>query len=73
MAGANEKKKEKNGVSNWWDGVKTEWGKIVWADRQLVTSQTSATIVISVIISLLIVLFDMVIQFGVDKLVNLTF
>lgn len=52
-------------------GLKSEFGKIVWADRKKVTKQTIATIISSVVIALLIVIFDMLIQYGVDYLVKI--
>jgi preprotein translocase subunit SecE len=63
--------KEKRGISDWWRGLTAEWNKIVWADAETVRNQTTAVCIVSVILAALIVLFDMVIQFGVDKLINL--
>lgn len=71
MAEAAKTKTKKNSFSEWWDEIKTEFGKIVWADRKTVGRQTTAVVIISVILGLLIVFFDMVIQYGVDKLVKL--
>ena len=70
MAEAKTKMKKKR-ISEWWDGIKTEFGKIVWADRKTVGRQTTAVVIISIILGLLIVFFDMVIQYGVDKLIKL--
>jgi preprotein translocase subunit SecE len=61
--------KEKKSISTWWSGIKSEFAKIVWADGDTIARQTTATCVASVILALLIVFFDMVIQFGVDKLI----
>ncbi len=71
MAEAAKTKTKKKSFSEWWDGIKTEFGKIVWADRKTVGRQTTAVVIISVILGLLIVFFDMLIQYGVDKLVKL--
>lgn len=73
MAEAKEAKTKTNkkSFSEWWDGIKTEFGKIVWADRKTVGRQTTAVVIISIILGLLIVFFDMIIQYGVDKLVKL--
>ncbi len=71
MAEAVKTKTKKKSFSEWWDEIKTEFGKIVWADRKTVGRQTTAVVIISVILGLLIVFFDMVIQYGVDKLVKL--
>ena len=63
--------KDKVTMSERWNGVKTEFGKIVWLDRTTVAKHTGATIIVSVIMALLIAVFDMVIQYGVDWLVKL--
>ena len=63
--------KTKKTWSDRWEGLKAEFGKIAWADCSTVGRQTTAVVIISVILSLVIVCFDMIIQYGVDKLVNL--
>jgi preprotein translocase subunit SecE len=68
---AEVKNKDKATIGDWWDGIKAEFGKIVWPTGQTIYRQTVATVVISVITALIIVFCDMVIQFGVDKLVSL--
>lgn len=52
-------------------GLKSEFGKIVWPDKNKIGKQTVATIISSVVIALLIVIFDMLIQYGVDFLVKI--
>lgn len=63
--------KDKHTVGDWWNGIKNEFMKIVWPDKETIYKQTLATIVISIITALIIVLCDMVIQYGVDFLVGL--
>lgn len=63
--------KDKHTVGDWWNGIKSEFLKIVWPDQETIYKQTLATIVISIITALIIVLCDMVIQHGVDFLVGL--
>ena len=69
MAEAKEKKKRSIGA--WWSGIRSEWSKIVWPDRKKVGRQTVATIIVSAVIAILIVFFDMVIRYGVDRLMTL--
>lgn len=64
-------KKEKTGITGWWDGIKAEFGKIIWPTQDTITRQTVAVILSSVVLSLIIVFFDMIIQRGVDFIVNL--
>lgn len=70
MAESNAKTKNKS-ISEWWEGIKDEFRKIVWADAPTVGRQTSATVIVSVVLALLIVLFDMLIKFGFEKVIKL--
>ncbi len=54
-----------------WDDLKAEFGKIVWPDGRTISRQSTATIVVSIFVALVIVFFDMIIQYGVDYLVGL--
>ena len=62
---------KKRDVRDWWDDLKAEFGKIVWPDGRTISRQSAATIAVSVFVALLIVFFDMIIQYGVDRLVAL--
>lgn len=62
---------KKRDVRDWWDDLKAEFGKIVWPDGRTISRQSVATIVVSVFVALMIVFFDMIIQYGVDRLVAL--
>lgn len=53
------------------DGLKAEFSKIVWPEPKSIGKQSTAVIVLSVVIALIIVVLDMIIQYGVDFLVNL--
>ena len=61
----------KKTVRDFWDDLKAEFGKIVWPDGETISRQSVATIVVSVFVALVIVFFDMIIQYGVDRLVAL--
>lgn len=63
--------KEKKSFADRLDGLKAEFGKIFWPDGKMVFRQSTATIVVSIIVALLIVFFDMIIKLGVDFLVRL--
>lgn len=64
------KKEEKHGIRDWWDGLTAEFGKIVWPDKDTIAKQSTATILVSLVMGLIIVFFDMIIQYGVDFLVD---
>ncbi len=53
------------------DGLKGEFNKIVWADRQDVSKQTTAVVITSVVVALIIIVIDAVINKGVSILINL--
>ena len=59
--------KEKGRVKTWWKGLKAEFKKIVWPDRDSVIKETAAVIVITIILSLIIALLDL----GIKNLFDL--
>ena len=52
----------------WFKGLKAEFKKIVWPDRDSLVKQSAAVIVISIILSLVIAALDAVIKFGINVL-----
>ncbi len=64
-------KKEKTGITGWWDGVKSEFDKIIWPTTDTITKQSVAVILSTIVLGLIIVFFDMIITHGVDFIVNL--
>ena len=57
--------------SSWFTGLKAEFKKIIWPTREKLAKETTAVVVTSVILGLIIALLDFVIQYGIDILVNL--
>jgi len=47
-------------------GLKVEFNKIIWPDKETVGKQTVAVIVCSVALGLLIALLDLIIKFGLS-------
>ena len=45
-------------------GLKTEYSKIIWPDKETVTKQTGAVIAVSVALGLIIAALDTAIVFG---------
>lgn len=58
---------KENKVS-FFDGVKAEWGKIIWPGKDQLTKQTIAVIVTTVIVGVIISLLDTALQYGVNLL-----
>lgn len=66
-----ENKKETTPKVNWFDGLKAEFGKVVWPDKKSVGKQTITVVVICVILGIIIAVLDYAIQHGVDFLINI--
>ncbi|MCD7956360.1 MAG: preprotein translocase subunit SecE [Lachnospiraceae bacterium] len=74
MAKEETTKVEKNSkVKTWWNGMKSEFKKIIWPDRSTLAKQTGAVIVVSIVLGMIIAMLDFVFQYGVDILVNISF
>ena len=52
-------------------GLKAEFRKISWPDKETLFKQSTAVVIISIILGLLITAIDLCIQFGVDKLLQI--
>ena len=57
--------------SDWFAGLKAEFQKIIWPTKERLAKETTAVVIVSVLLGLIIALLDFLIQFGVDFLVNL--
>ena len=57
--------------TSWFKGMKAEFKKIVWPDQKSLTKQTIAVVSVSVALALIIKILDMVITFGIDRLLTL--
>lgn len=60
-------------VKTWFNGLKAEFKKIIWPTQHDVIRETTAVVVVSCIIGVIIALLDFLIQHGIDFLVNLHF
>ncbi len=68
---ADNAKLEKAPKTSWFEGLKAEFGKIVWPAKEPLAKQTAAVIAVSVVVGLIIAVLDTFIQYGIDFLVNL--
>ena len=50
------------------DGVKAEFKKISWPERQSLFKQSVAVVCVSVVVGLIIALFDTIIKYGINFL-----
>ena len=56
---------------SWFKGLKAEFRKIVWPDKKTIAKETTAVVVVTVILGLVIALLDFIITHGVNLLVNI--
>ena len=68
---ADSAKKAKAAKPSFFKGVKTEFKKISWPDRDSILKQSIAVVCISLVLGVVIAILDFLMQYGVDFLVNL--
>ena len=51
-------------------GIKSEFKRIIWPDRDSVTKETIAVVVVTVILGLIIAGLDFAIQLGLDAILH---
>lgn len=57
--------------SGFFRSLKAEFKKIVWPDKETITKETTAVVVVTVILGAIIALLDFVIKTGLDKLIQI--
>lgn len=63
-------KNEKAPKQSFFAGLKAEFNKITWPEKESLVRQTIAVVITSVVLGLIIALMDYAIQYGVEFLVN---
>lgn len=63
-----EKKSKGSFFSDFYKGLKIEFKKITWPDKTTLGKQSVAVTAISIVLGVIIVLIDMVVQYGVNWL-----
>lgn len=59
-------KNDKVPAQSWSDGLKAEFNKIIWPNKDDLVKQTVAVTVVSVILGALITVVDSVVQYGIN-------
>ena len=62
---------DKENKPSFWEGVKAEWRKIIWPNGEDLAKKTTAVVVVSVILGVIIAILDFLIQHGIDWLISL--
>lgn len=68
---ADSAKKEKANKPSFFKGLKAEYKKIVWPDRNEALKQSVAVVCISIVLGAVIAVLDFLMQYGVDFLTSL--
>ena len=50
------------------DGVKAEFKKIIWPDKNTLLKQSVAVVIVSVVVGVIIAILDMIMQYGINFL-----
>lgn len=58
-------KKEQAPKKSWFKGLKSEFKRISWPDRETLTKETTAVVVCSICLGIIIALLDLFIKFGI--------
>ncbi len=70
---AKAEKPQKGSKKSWFEGLKSEFKKIIWPDRKSLAKQTGAVVAVSIVLGVMIAVLDFIFQYGVDILVNIRF
>ena len=60
---------EKAPKKSWFKGLKSEFKKIAWPDKETLVKESAAVIVVTVILGFVIALVDMAIEYGVNLII----
>ena len=60
-------------ITKFWTGVKAEFKKITWPNKDALLKQSVAVVIISAVIGAIITILDFGLQYGVDFLTTLKF
>ncbi len=61
-------KEGKTPGTKFFDGVKAEFKKIIWPDKDTLLKQSVAVVAITIVLGVIIALADMIVQYGVNFL-----
>ena len=66
----NEKSVGKSQKKNWFQGLQSEFKKIVWTDKATLIKQTAVVVIVTIILCLFVSVFDSVILEGINLLMK---
>ncbi|MDE6945494.1 preprotein translocase subunit SecE [Bacteroides congonensis] len=71
--GDSAKSEKTSKLVKFWNGVKAEFKKITWPDKDDLLKQSVAVVIISVVVGAIIAVLDFGMQYGVDFITTLKF
>lgn len=69
--GENANTTEKTVKKSFFKGLKSEFKKIIWPDKESLMKQSTAVVIISLILGILIAVIDLGIKFGIEKILQI--
>lgn len=54
---------------SWFKGLKAEFSKIIWPDKETLFKESAVVVIVSVVLGVLIALVDMIIRAGINVIV----
>ncbi|MBO4324714.1 MAG: preprotein translocase subunit SecE [Lachnospiraceae bacterium] len=63
---------EKAPKKSFFKGLKAEYRKIIWPSSQTVAKESGAVLVITIVLGAIIVVVDLLINFGLSKILGLS-
>ena len=64
-------KKEKTQKKSFFKGLQAEFKKIIWPDKETLAKQTTAVVIVSVLLGAMISIIDVILKYGIDLIVQL--
>jgi len=61
---------KKSQKKNWFKGLKAEFSKVIWPDRKSLTKETTAVLFVSVLLSVIIAVVDLICRFGIEYIIK---
>lgn len=65
MGDTTSKVADKAPKKSWFKGMKSEFKKIVWPDKETLSKQTAAVVIVTILLGVIIYLLDYVIELGI--------
>jgi preprotein translocase subunit SecE len=61
---------KKTQKKSWFKGLKAEFAKVIWPDKETLAKQTTAVVCVSVVLGVIITIVDFLVQYGLNLLVK---